>query len=62
MARIIPSDLSRLALSGTHEPEIQTLALLRDELPDDYTVFHGVHWTRQYKGRTLSGRNRSSAI
>jgi hypothetical protein len=55
MARIIPSDLSRLALSGAHEPEIQTLADLRDALPDAYTVFHGVHWTRQYKGRTLYG-------
>ena len=48
MAKIVPSDLTRLALSGAHEPEIQTLAILRDTLPDDYTVFHGVHWTRQY--------------
>ncbi len=55
MARIIPSDLSRLALSGAHGPEIATLAVLRDTLPDDYTVFHGVHWTRQYRGRTLYG-------
>ena len=55
MARIVPSDLTRLALSGAHEPEIATLAILRDTLPDDYTVFHGVHWTRQYKGRTLYG-------
>jgi hypothetical protein len=55
MARIIPSDLTRLALSGAHEPEIETLALLRDTLADEYTVFHGVHWTRQYKGRTLFG-------
>ena len=55
MARIVPSDLTRLALSGAHEPEIETLATLRDALPDDYTVFHGVHWTRQYTGRTLYG-------
>jgi hypothetical protein len=41
MARIVPSDLTRLALSGAHEPEIGTLALLREKLPDDYTVFHG---------------------
>ena len=47
--------MSRLALSGAHEPEIQTLADLREALPDAYTVFHGVHWTRQYKGRTLYG-------
>ncbi len=55
MARIVPSDLTRLALAGAHEPEIQTLAGLRDTLPDDYTVFHGVHWTRQYKGGTVFG-------
>lgn len=55
MARIVPSDLTRLALSGAHEPELETLATVRDTLPDDYTVFHGVHWTRQYKRRTLHG-------
>jgi len=55
MARIIPSDLTRLALSGAHEPEITTLAHLKDALPEDYTVFHGVHWSRQYRGATLYG-------
>ncbi len=55
MAHIIPDDLTRLALAGAHEPELATLALLRDTLPDHYRVFHGVHWTRQYKGRTLFG-------
>jgi len=40
-------------VAGAHEPEVATLALLRDALPDDYRVFHGMHWTRQYKGRTL---------
>jgi hypothetical protein len=53
MARIVPYDLTRLALSGAHEPELETLATVRDTLPDDYTVFYGLHWTRQYKGRTL---------
>jgi hypothetical protein len=43
------------SVSGAHEPEIETLATLRNALPDDYTVFHGVHWTRQYKGRALYG-------
>lgn len=55
MARIVPSDLSLLALSGAYEPELATLACLRDALPDDYTVFHGVHWSRQYRGTTLYG-------
>ncbi|MDX1572362.1 MAG: nuclease-related domain-containing protein, partial [Xanthomonadales bacterium] len=55
MARIVPSDLSRLALSGAHQPELATLALLKDALPDHYTVFHGVHWSRQYQGTTIYG-------
>lgn len=55
MAHIIPSDLSRLALSGAHQPELETLGILKKELPNDYTVFHGVHWTREYKGWTHFG-------
>lgn len=55
MAQLTPSDLTRLALAGAHEPEIRTLAFLKDALPDDYTVFHGVHWSRQYKGATVYG-------
>jgi hypothetical protein len=43
MARIVPSDLTRLALSGAYEPEIETLATLRDTLPDDYRVFRGAN-------------------
>lgn len=55
MARIVPSDISRLALSGVHQPELATLAVLKHALPDHYTVFHGVHWSRQYKGTTVYG-------
>ena len=55
MARIIPSDITRLALNGVHEPEIQTLQVLKGALPDDYTVYHGVHWSPQYQGMTLFG-------
>lgn len=55
MARIIPADLTRAALAGAKKPEIETLALLKDELPDDYTVFHGVHWTREYQAWTHFG-------
>ena len=53
MARIIPSELTRLALIGAHLPEIASLAWLKDALPDDYSLFHGVHWSRQYQGRSL---------
>ena len=55
MARVFPSDLSKLALAGAHRPELATLALLRKRLPDDYTVFHGVHWSREYEKWTHFG-------
>jgi len=45
MARIIPSDISRLALAGAHSRELETLALLKDQLGPDYAVFHSVHWS-----------------
>lgn len=38
MAKLVPSDLTRLALSGAHAPEIETLRLLGDALPDAYTL------------------------
>ncbi len=49
MAHIIPSDITRAALAGARAPELETLQSLRDRLPNDYTVFHGVHWSREYK-------------
>ena len=55
MARIVPSDISRLALSGGHTQELETLRLLKTALPEDYTVFHGVHWSREYAAWTHFG-------
>ena len=55
MAYIVPGDISQLALAGCHEPEIETLSRLKKELATDYTVFHGVHWTREYRGYTVFG-------
>jgi hypothetical protein len=55
MAQLVPDDLTQLALAGAHAPGLETLAQLGHDLPDSYTVFHGVHWTRQYKGHTLYG-------
>ncbi len=52
MAYIVPSDISRLALAGAHGPELETLKMLKSGLPNDYTVFHGVHWSREYEGWT----------
>jgi len=52
MAQIIPSDYAQFQRSGWHVPEIETLNTLWARLPADYTVFHGVHWTREGFGRT----------
>ena len=48
VARVFPSDVSKLALAGASHPELATLVLLRKGLSDDFTVFHGVHWSREY--------------
>ncbi len=55
MARIVPSDLTQLALAGARVPELATLQELRARLPGTYTVFHGVHWSREYRGHTVFG-------
>ncbi len=55
MAYIVPSDLSRLSLSGAHYAELEVLQMLKAELPNDYTVFHGVHWSREYEAWTHFG-------
>ncbi|MFA7665183.1 MAG: ATP-binding domain-containing protein [Burkholderiaceae bacterium] len=46
MARLIPSDLDASLARGQAQREIETLRLLEQALPDDYTVFHGVDWTQ----------------
>ena len=45
MARIIPDGWRELSVTGAAQREIETLALLADGLPDDYSVYHAVHWT-----------------
>ena len=58
MAHIVPSDISRLALSGGNSKELDTLQQLKTQLPNDYTVFHGVHWSREYDARNAVRRDR----
>src|SRR5580698_9955819 len=50
MARIVPDDWKSLAATGAAARERETLALFEETLPADYTVYHGVHWTRQNQG------------
>ncbi len=45
MARVIPDGWETLERAGPQQREIQTLAILAKALPDDYTVYHAVHWT-----------------
>jgi len=39
-----------MAVTGAAQREIETLHLLAARLSDDYTVFHGVHWTHVEQG------------
>lgn len=51
MAQIAPDLLPGEPLS----PERQTLAALKVGLPDAYTVFHGVHWSREDRRYAIFG-------
>lgn len=42
-------------MAGANRHEIETLRLLQARLPDSSTVFHGVHWTREWPGETVYG-------
>lgn len=44
----MPSDISHLALVGERSPEL-ALHRLQAELPASYSVFHGIHWSREYR-------------
>ncbi|KNH08644.1 Superfamily I DNA and RNA helicase [Candidatus Burkholderia brachyanthoides] len=54
MARIVPDDWKNLEATGAAARERETLALL-EKLCDDYTVYHGVHWTRINEGFSVFG-------
>jgi hypothetical protein len=54
MAYLAPSDLTAAALSGGRTAELRTLEVLRSALPNDYTVFHSVHWSREWRSVVLS--------
>ena len=54
MARILPDGWEALEFNGAAQREIETLRRLA-ALPDDCTVFHGVHWTRIEHGCSIYG-------
>jgi hypothetical protein len=55
MARIYPDGWRELAASGAAQREIETLARLAEALPDDYAVYHAVHWTNLERGYSVFG-------
>lgn len=55
MATVIPSHWQQVESTGSFQREIDTLGRLAAELPDGYTVFHGVHWTRVEHGASIFG-------
>ena len=50
MAVVHPSGWREMQAIGSAQREIETLAVLAELLPDNFTVFHGVHWTRVQNG------------
>ncbi|MCP5267479.1 MAG: ATP-binding domain-containing protein [Zoogloeaceae bacterium] len=55
MAHIIPDGWRELATTGAAQRETETLTLLAAALPDDYTVYHAVHWTNLERGYSVFG-------
>ena len=55
MAKIVPSGWRELQATGAAQRELETLALLAEGLPEDFTVYHGVHWTRIAHGFSIFG-------
>jgi hypothetical protein len=55
MARIVPTDWRTLESAGAAQRERETLEALERGLPEELTVFHGVHWTRVDRGTAVFG-------
>lgn len=55
MATILPDGWRELNATGAALREIETLAFLAEALPEDYTVYHAVHWTNLERGFALYG-------
>ena len=46
MARTHPEGWQQLPAAGARGRERATLALLAEALPREWTIYHGLHWTR----------------
>jgi hypothetical protein len=55
MASVHPAGWRELQAAGAAQREIETLHVLAAQLPDTFTVYHGVHWTRLQQGFSVYG-------
>ncbi|WP_263772127.1 ATP-binding domain-containing protein [Propionivibrio soli] len=55
MAHVIPTGWRELTALGAAQRELETLTVLANGLPDDYTIYHGLHWTRVHQGTAFFG-------
>lgn len=55
MARVVPDGWDTLDQAGPQRREIDTLEVLKRQLPDDYTVYHSVHWTNVEGAHAIYG-------
>ncbi len=55
MAIIYPDGWKELEVTGAASREIETLGFLAETLPNDYRIYHGVHWTRVQHNYQLWG-------
>lgn len=55
MAKTLPDGWQALEVTGAAVREIETLALLAGALPETYTVYHALHWTRLEHGFSVYG-------
>jgi len=68
MAQLRPTDIYALEQGSAHPGEVETLKMLAKALPNDYTVYHSVHWSNSGRDRKHFGEidfvivNRSGAI
>lgn len=55
MARVVPDGWETMEADGALQREFETLAVLAAGLPDDYTVYHAVHWTNVERSHAIYG-------
>ena len=55
MAKVVPEGWRELSAIGAALREIETLSVLAEGLSADYTIYHGLHWTRIHQGCALVG-------